>query len=182
MDKTTNLKRATVSIPYDLDYRFKKLASQKFRFEKGWYSKAMVEAMEMWLKYNDFVVMKEGTGYVGRFLGMQMWERMKQNINENLDSERDDMPFNKVLNCFSSRSTHIKNIKYQINNTGLKICLKSPDINNESDFMVEDLLINYLQPITLITRAGMEDITGNEYKIDEFKVGNSNKIHLKKLS
>ncbi len=181
MDEITNLKRATVSVPPDLDYKFKKLASQKFKFEKGWYSKAMVEAMDMWIRYNDFVILKEGTGYVGRFLGMQMWDRIKRNLNSTSNFETQHEPLNQVLNCFSSRSSHIENINYQINNTGLKICLKSPDINNKSDFMVEDLLINYLQPITLITRAGMEDITGNEYKVHEFKVGNSNKIHLKKL-
>jgi hypothetical protein len=88
MDKDINLKRTTVSVPPDIDYRFRKLASRKFKFEKGWYSNAMVEAMELWLKYNDFILLKEGTGYVGRFLGMQMWERLKRN-SYNLDFETD---------------------------------------------------------------------------------------------
>lgn len=28
-------KRSTISIPYDLDFKFRKLASQKYKFEKG---------------------------------------------------------------------------------------------------------------------------------------------------
>jgi hypothetical protein len=47
--------------------------------------------------------------------------------------------------------------------------------------MVEDLLIKYLQPITIITRAGLEDITGESYKINKFDVGHSSEIHLKKV-
>lgn len=181
MDETTNLKRATVSISYDLDYRFKKRASQKFRFEKGWYSKAMVEAMEMWLEYNEITLLKEGTGTLTRSVGMLMWKRLKENLNDNLDFETREEPLNKVLNCFSSGS-HIKDMKYQISSKNLKISLESPSIKEENiEFMVDDLISKYIQPITIITRAGIEDITGNKYKINEFEVGNSNKIHLKRV-
>lgn len=181
MGNDINFKRTTVSIPADVDFKFKKLASRKFKFEKGWYSKAMVEAMELWLKYNDFMLLKEGTGYVGRFLGMQMWERLKRNSYGDLDIETDNNTFNSILRYFN-RDPHIENINYKLNNKNLKICLNSPKIKEcSSEFMVEDLLINYLQPITIITRAGLEEMTGESYKINKFDVGHSSKIHLKKV-
>ena len=35
-----------------LDYKFRKMASQKFRFEPKWYSKAMEEAVNLWIDKN----------------------------------------------------------------------------------------------------------------------------------
>lgn len=34
----------------DIDLFFRKFASQKFKFERGWYSQAVMEAMELWMK------------------------------------------------------------------------------------------------------------------------------------
>ncbi len=44
------MKRITVSVNKDIDLLFKKFASQKFKFERGWYSEAVMEAMELWIK------------------------------------------------------------------------------------------------------------------------------------
>lgn len=179
MNKPNDLKRATVAIPCDLDYRFKKVASQKYKFEKGWYSKAMIEAMEIWLKYNDFIQLKNGTNPLGRFLGKLIWNQWKHNF-QNVDFQTPHEPTNQILNFFSNQSTYMEDIDYQINNTDLKIHLKSHIMDERPD-MIENLLTEYLQPITIITRAGIEEITGDNYKINEFKVGKSSKIHLKKV-
>ena len=51
-------KRVTIVINKNLDYKFRKMASQKFRFEPKWYSKAMEEAVNLWIENNigeDFV-------------------------------------------------------------------------------------------------------------------------------
>lgn len=45
-------KRVTIVINEDLDYKFRKMASQKFRFEPKWYSKAMEEAVNLWIEDN----------------------------------------------------------------------------------------------------------------------------------
>ena len=178
MNEFTDLKRATVSVPQDLDYKFKKVASQKFKFEKGWYSKAMAEAMEIWLKYNNLIQLKNGTNSLGRFVGKLIWDEWKQNF-QNIDFQTANESTNQILNQFSTKSTYVENIDYHINNDDLKIYLKSYTIDDKPN-MVENLLTEYLQPITIITRAGIEDITGEHYKINEFKVGKSSKIHLKK--
>ena len=45
-------KRVTIVIDKNLDYKFRKMASQKFRFEPKWYSKAMEEAVNLWIEDN----------------------------------------------------------------------------------------------------------------------------------
>ena len=45
-------KRVTIMINKNLDYKFRKIASQKFRFEPKWYSKAIDEAVNLWINEN----------------------------------------------------------------------------------------------------------------------------------
>lgn len=46
------LKRVTITVNQDLDYKFRKIASQKFNFKTKWYSKAIEEAIELWIEEN----------------------------------------------------------------------------------------------------------------------------------
>ncbi|MBE6512158.1 MAG: hypothetical protein E7Z75_03255 [Methanobrevibacter olleyae] len=50
--KESDEKRVTIVIDKNLDYKFRKMASQKFRFEPKWYSKAMEEAVNLWIEDN----------------------------------------------------------------------------------------------------------------------------------
>lgn len=50
--KESEEKRVTIVIDKNLDYKFRKMASQKFRFEPKWYSKAMEEAVNLWIDDN----------------------------------------------------------------------------------------------------------------------------------
>ena len=43
-------KRVTISINNDIDLNFRKLASSKMLFKTGWYSKAIEEAMLLWIE------------------------------------------------------------------------------------------------------------------------------------
>ncbi len=45
-----NNKRVTITINNDIDLNFRKLASSKMLFKTGWYSKAMEEAMLLWIE------------------------------------------------------------------------------------------------------------------------------------
>ncbi|WP_409200741.1 hypothetical protein [Methanobrevibacter sp. DSM 116169] len=42
-------KRVTISVKIDTDLEFRKIASTKFFFKSGWYSKAIDEAMNLWI-------------------------------------------------------------------------------------------------------------------------------------
>ena len=50
--KESDEKRVTIVINKNLDYKFRKIASQKFRFEPKWYSKAIEEAVNLWIEDN----------------------------------------------------------------------------------------------------------------------------------
>ena len=52
VSKASDEKRVTIVINEDLDYKFRKTASQKFRFEPKWYSKAIEEAVNLWIEEN----------------------------------------------------------------------------------------------------------------------------------
>lgn len=43
-------KRVTISINNDVDLKFRKVASTKLLFKSGWYSKAVEEAMLLWIE------------------------------------------------------------------------------------------------------------------------------------
>ena len=49
VSKESDEKRVTIVINKNLDYKFRKIASQKFRFEPKWYSKAIDEAVNLWI-------------------------------------------------------------------------------------------------------------------------------------
>ena len=46
----TRNRRVTISINNDIDLNFRKLASSKMLFKTGWYSKAVEEAMLLWIE------------------------------------------------------------------------------------------------------------------------------------
>ena len=52
VSKERDEKRVTIVINKNLDYKFRKIASQKFRFEPKWYSKAIDEAVNLWINEN----------------------------------------------------------------------------------------------------------------------------------
>ena len=52
VSKERDEKRVPIVINKNLDYKFRKMASQKFRFEPKWYSKAIEEAVNLWIEDN----------------------------------------------------------------------------------------------------------------------------------
>ena len=52
VSKVSDEKRVTIVIDKNLDYKFRKMASQKFRYEPKWYSKAIGEAVNLWIDEN----------------------------------------------------------------------------------------------------------------------------------
>lgn len=42
------MKRITITVKESMDLIFRKLASKKHRFKRGWYSTSMVESMSLW--------------------------------------------------------------------------------------------------------------------------------------
>ena len=43
-------RRVTISVNNDVDLNFRRIASSKMLFQTGWYSKAIEEAMLLWIE------------------------------------------------------------------------------------------------------------------------------------
>ena len=49
----TKSRRVTINVNNDVDMYFRKLASSKLLFTKGWYSRAIEEAMMLWIENEE---------------------------------------------------------------------------------------------------------------------------------
>ena len=49
----TKSRRVTIMVNNDLDMYFRKLASSQVVFTKGWYSRAIEEAMMLWIENEE---------------------------------------------------------------------------------------------------------------------------------
>lgn len=49
----SKIKRVTISVNNEVDMYFRKLASSKLLFTTGWYSKAIEEAMLLWIENEE---------------------------------------------------------------------------------------------------------------------------------
>lgn len=47
------IKRVTITVNKDVDLHFRKIASSKMLFKTGWYSKAIEEAMQLWINQEE---------------------------------------------------------------------------------------------------------------------------------
>lgn len=47
------VKRVTINVNSEVDLNFRRLTSSKMLFETGWYSKAMEEAMLLWIEKEE---------------------------------------------------------------------------------------------------------------------------------
>lgn len=180
-DLLSQKKRVTVSVDSPLDYEFRKLASQKFKFEKGWYSKAIAEAMDVWINYNEVGILTGGITNIARLTGRNLWTMLKDDFNHKYNQNNSDV-LNDICDYFVEKSPYIENLDYKILGEDFMISADTPMIKQKLDcFMVEELVDRCTVPLVVVLRAGIEDITNNTYKINNLKFGESNQIHFKRI-
>lgn len=183
MNPTTPQKRVTVSVNADLDLQFRKLASQTYKFEKGWYSKAMAEAMAMWMKNSELNILDDGITPMVRMEGFRLWETLKRNNNLNSNQELGPDSLDTICNVFTNESPFIDDIEYSFHDDNLLVNMDTSIITKNKDyFMMEDLIDKCSVPVIVLFRAGIEDITKEKYKIDYLKLGKSSQVQFKKVN
>lgn len=171
------LKRATVSLPIDLDFKFRKLASRKYKFERGWYSRAVSEAMELWLISNEYTILNEGIQEVNQLMEIKTWNMLKTKLNREFGPKFS--PKN-VFDYFKNQSPYLE-LKYEMDDGRITVDLNRSTKESGDESHGDNILYKHLIPITMVTKAMMNEITGNNYKIDHFEVGKCNKVSLKKV-
>lgn len=171
------LKRATVSLPIDLDFKFRKLASQKYKFERGWYSRAVSEAMELWLISNEYTILNEGINDVTQLMEIKTWNMLKSKLNQEFGPKF--TPSN-VFDYFKKQSPYLE-LKYEMDDGKITVDLNKSTKESEDESSRNNILYKHLVPITMVTKAMMKEITGKDYQIEHFEVGKCNKVCLKKV-
>ncbi|MGL4669279.1 MAG: hypothetical protein ACRCVG_01610 [Methanobacteriaceae archaeon] len=170
------MKRITISVKEDTDLIFRKLASKKYRFKRGWYSESMAEAMKLWIEQELKLVKLDEIAY-------EMWEKVKESTNGQIDNCGDVIK--SVESFFTENCIYASNAVYSFDEGSVNVTtnLKHPDEilkfvtnndvgrttiigENESD----DVEI-FNSPFVLAIKAGIEEITNDTYKLDFIKYG-----------
>lgn len=181
--QSSEYKRVTISTYHEMDFEFRRLASQKFKFKKGWYSSAMAEAMALWIAYNKNTIFDKGLNNIARSGGQNIWRKFKAEQIPKIYDESDFYPLDCICKNFVTKSTFIENIDYEYDDSNFVINVDTPVLDeNHNHFMMEDLVDKCTVPITITLRAGLEDITGENYRINNLTLGKSSQIHLKKIN
>jgi hypothetical protein len=152
------MNRVTISIPKNIDLDFRQKAALKFSFRRGWYGKAILEAIELWInqqtrKFENIPI--ETRNY--------LWNKFKENIN--FDSDDPQLMLESIVDHFKNLK-YAENIRYEMNNNKIIIKKENPFdsyipylITREND----SIFLNC--PIKAITGAALKELTGEEYDI-----------------
>jgi hypothetical protein len=153
------MKRITVSVDENIDLSFRKLASQRFRFQRGWYSEAVMEAMELWINQ-----VKSENNELGDFCdtGLELWKIIEDDTRKNDISSIIDY----VIGRFTEDIVYAEQIKYKVKNDHVEIFPKNTQRENITKLInVKNGIVDFNCPITLTIEAALSDLTGKHYNV-----------------
>lgn len=164
------MKRVTIAIDSDVDLKFRKKASQKYQFEKGWYSNAVVDAMKDWAEDSSEAITNHSA--ITNYLKPEIWENLKLELN--LDKENPFKNLENIINQFSPESEYHLKIDREDNNIIVKLESKT-DFDIESN--LKSLMILHL--ILNVIISSLEETTHEKYKI--VGAGQIPELYIKKV-
>lgn len=173
------MKRVTIAIDPYVDLKFRKKASQKYQFEKGWYSNAVAEAMLLWAedsnikdteeKNNDFLT---NFNTVMNQINPKMWDKVKlkfgltdENMLENVEN---------IINNVNPENSHQVGIERKEGNIVI-------ELNNKYDSDVETNLESFmLFPLIIkVLIFSLEETSKEKFEIVGF--GKMPPAYIKKI-
>lgn len=156
--KSRLMNRVTLSIPKDIDLNFRQKAALKFSFRRGWYGKAILEAIELWIthqtkKFDD--IPDETKNY--------LWSKVRDKINPDTDEPQEIVE--SVVDYFQNLK-YTENIRYEMNKNKIIIRKENP-VESYIPYLItrenDSIFLNC--PVKAITGAALKDLTGDEYNI-----------------
>ena len=156
--KSESMNRVTLSIPKDIDLNFRQKAALKFSFRRGWYGKAILEAIELWIthqtkKFDD--IPDETKNY--------LWSKVRDKINPDTDEPQEIVE--SVVDYFQNLK-YTENIRYEMNKNKIIIRKENP-VESYIPYLItrenDSIFLNC--PVKAITGAALKDLTGDEYNI-----------------
>lgn len=167
------MKRVTITVDQEVDLKFRKKASQKYQFEKGWYSNAVAEAMNSWaeddkpkekIRSSDFNIMEER-------INPELWDKINSGLQ--LDDENLSENFESFINQFNQDTRH--QIKIERKNGGMAIKLEN---NNDCDIETNLESLILLNKILEIIIVSLEETSREKFEI--VGAGTVPEIYIKK--
>lgn len=163
------MKRVTIAVDSEVDLKFRKKASQKYQFEKGWYSSAVADAMESWAEDGENTIIYHST--IMDFINPDLWEQLKLDLN--LDEENPFESMESIMSKFNDDNDHQLKIERKNNNILIKLENKEK-LDLESN--LKSLII--LQLILRVIISSLEETTNEKFEI--VGIGEMPPIYLKK--
>ena len=162
--KSINLKvvlmgvnRVTISVPEDIDLIFRRNAAIKFAFRRGWYGKAILEAIQLWITHQTSQksdISDEEKNY--------LWNIFKDKID--IDSDVPEDILDSVVQYFENEIQYAEKVNYRLNDHKIIV-----DKEDALDSYLPQLIVQkegsvYLSCIIeAVASAAIKDITGHEY-------------------
>lgn len=158
MKSNKKMNRVTISIPEEIDLNFRQKAAIKFAFRRGWYGKAILEAIELWItmhtkKFQDIPDESKNI----------LWHEISDEIKVNSDD-----PYKvteSILNYFNNLK-YADNIRYEMNDDKILI-KKTNSLESYVPYLITNengsILLNC--PVKAVTDAALKELTGSKYNI-----------------
>jgi hypothetical protein len=165
-----NVKRITITVSSEVDLKFRQKASRLYQFEKGWYSKAVSDAMESWADedktpHDNFVNIMNS-------ISPEFWEKLK--IDLNLDEENPFENMDSIINYFEEENDYSLKIDRDIDNIVIGLEKSNEEINAKN---LDSLMLLHIIITVIIT--SLEKSTHDKYEISG--VENIPKVYLRKV-
>lgn len=166
-----NVKRITITVNSEVDLKFRQKASRLYQFEKGWYSKAVSDAMESWAIEDD----KPQPNFVNimNSINPAFWEKLKSDLN--LDRENPFENMDKIIKYFEDNNDY--SLKIDRDQENIVVGLEKTD-ENENMRNLDSLMLLHLIITIIIT--SLEKSTNDKYEIDGVEY--IPRVYLKKVS
>ncbi len=150
--------RVTISIPQDIDLDFRKKAAIYFSFERGWYGKAVLEAIKLWITYHSRLkdeIPHETKNY--------LWNCFRNEI---------DAASNDPVDLIDSIVDHFEHLRY-LGDIKYKVDGNNVILKKENSFeSYIPLLISFIDdsiflncPLESIIDEALTELTGQKYNI-----------------
>ena len=151
------MNRVTISVPEDIDLIFRRNAAIKFAFRRGWYGKAILEAIQLWITHQTSKksdISDEEKSY--------LWNLFKEKIDINSDDPGEIL--DSVVQYFENDMRYAEKVNYRLNDYKIIV-----DKEDSLDSYIPQLIIQkegsvYLNCIVeAVASAALKEITGQEY-------------------
>ena len=152
-----SINRVTISVPEDVDLIFRRNAAIKFAFRRGWYGKAILEAMQLWITHQTSKkcdISDEEKNY--------LWNMYKEKMD--IDSVDPEEILDSIVEYFENEVKYATKINYRLNDR--KIIIEKEE---SFESQIPQLVVRkdgslYLSCIVeAVASAALKDLTGDEY-------------------